>query len=77
MTEWQPIETAPRDGTPVLGYRDIDGIMGMVKWIQSATYGEWAGSWDLVLPSTHSEIDMWWPTHWMPLPEPPQEGDRK
>jgi hypothetical protein len=78
--EWHPIETAPKDGTPVLGYRDVDGVMATVTWIQSITYGEWAGSWGLVLLkdmasfSAHSEIDMWWPTHWMPLPDPPKKA---
>jgi len=69
--EWQPIETAPKDGTPVLGY--ADGGIATVTWIQSTTYGAWAGSWGLLLPGTDSENLMWWPTHWMPLPAPPAE----
>jgi hypothetical protein len=63
--EWQPIETAPKDGTPVLGYRD--GDMATVEW--RASWGEWV----LVVPRAYAEDDEWKPSHWMPLPDPPPE----
>jgi hypothetical protein len=69
--EWQPIETAPKDGMPVLGY--ADGDMATVVWRMSATYGERAGTWALVTSGSFAEDDRWWPTHWMPLPEAPEE----
>ena len=68
MNEWQPIETAPKDGTTVLLF--------------SPGYGRWLGShtgkpvWycskigDRDIPPPKSEISK--PTHWMPLPEPPK-----
>ena len=62
--EWQPIETAPKDGTPVLGYRD--GDMATVEW--RATWGEWV----LAVPGAYAEDDDWKPSHWMPLPNPPE-----
>jgi hypothetical protein len=65
--EWQPIETAPKDGRPVLGYRA--GDMATVEW--RATWKEWA----LVVPGTYAEDDDWEPTHWMPLPDPPRRRD--
>jgi hypothetical protein len=61
--EWQPIETAPKDGTLILGVKfDTDGQ----PWLAAF---EWiiAGIWD----AYQWEVD-WEPTHWMPLPAPPQ-----
>lgn len=75
MTEWQPIETAPKDGTFVLGYgEDIDGdyrisIMkyesfknGSCLWIKKHDYHPY-GLCDIWINTA--------PTHWMPLPAPP------
>ena len=66
---WQPIETAPRDGTRVLvwgrhesrGY--ADGVSVAVH-VPTATppHDLWAAHGGLVHGATH----------WMPLPEPPQ-----
>lgn len=64
MSEWQPIETAPRDGMPILGYKN--GNMATVRWL-------W-GDWSLCIPGGYAEEDDWNPTHWMPLPEPPAEA---
>ena len=60
-TGWQPIETAPRDGTRILA---SDGQS--VEVIFNAHGDGWFNQ--------SSEISMWRvfpPTHWMPLPEPP------
>jgi hypothetical protein len=62
---WQPIETAPKDGTWVLGYFPMLGVSQM-KWFSYGSYTEhWMrfGGW--------TPVDN--PTHWMPLPEPPHE----
>lgn len=54
---WQPIETAPRDGTPIL----IPG--GMAIW----SNGGWQSITGIAYPGRPIE----WPvTHWMPLPTP-------
>lgn len=67
MSEWQPIETAPKDGTNILIY----GV-GPVPFITDAVWNN--GFWSLFdpysdahnMPITHGV------THWMPLPPPPE-----
>ena len=62
---WQPIETAPRDGTEILVWRTRLQRACVAWW-----FGRW---WDI------SGRDMWGdenqPTHWQPLPGPPKEGE--
>jgi len=60
MSEWQPIETAPKDGQNVLVYNK---------------YGIQIGCWSVVQPEwcyQDTYLPMRQPTHWMPLPEPPK-----
>ena len=65
--KWFSIESAPLDGTPVLVF---DGEVALA-WYE----GEFGWR------SYHGDGDPRWdPTHWMPLPDPPQQsedGDRK
>jgi hypothetical protein len=72
MTEWQPIETAPKDGTYIL---------------LGSTDGAWVASYKPVYQSGYRPEDPWHsmmlnhehmgrypkakPTHWQPLPLPP------
>lgn len=79
MSDWQPIETAPRDGSPLLiRFRDdlpsrVSGFAGkcaVMRWTFDG--GEW---------SYHGPIGMGgfpdeWISNWMPLPSPPREGGR-
>lgn len=77
MSEWQPIEAAPKDGTDIIVmYVHIDTqIVHSAFWMEADEDDpEQAGWWSYV----HSEVsrtklDDWWaPTHWMHLPEPPK-----
>lgn len=78
MTDWQPIETAPKDGTHILAF--MEGAV-IEAWWEDMSYGEpdraGMGEWECPRLSSHgcgcccSTND--WPTHWMPLPTPPTE----
>lgn len=62
--EWQPIVTAPRDGTRLLLWT---GNMSTTGMIWSTTVGWWDK--EICHKWIHgSSVD---PTHWMPLPAPP------
>lgn len=69
--EWQPIETAPKDGTAILIWDTYvhDLSMPVVgSWVENTDYGgefEWE-HWK-------SGGVLYNPTHWMPLPTPPKE----
>lgn len=72
MSEWQPIETAPKDWTDVLLYLpdedDGYGSMGVVKgWFSMAD-----GGCDCWMTSEDNSGPVY-PSHWMPLPKPPSE----
>ena len=71
-SKWQPIETAPRDGTVILATWIVNKRRG--KWtIQPVIFscGVWLHAWD------EDEDLPLEPTHWMPLPEPPTKGENK
>lgn len=62
MSDWQPIETAPRDGTEIIGHDIRTGVSHVTRW----DYG-----WDDPDDHYYSEAPEYSPTHWMPLPSPP------
>lgn len=63
---WQPIETAPKDGTPILGWSD-EGVAYVCWWRPGRRGTAWAFFYapDVGTFSFH-------PTLWQPLPEPPE-----
>ncbi len=84
MSEWQPIDTAPKDGVELLGWREDCGIILMrytapIDFLTDAELEE--------LDEESAEAYDWFaadfiagcrmdgsetPTHWMPLPEAPK-----
>lgn len=82
---WQPIETAPKDGTEVIGiyYRPAeDGFKRVVygPWTMAWDHNHWRSSWDGSevieymndpFGTDYKDLDSP-PTHWMPLPAPPK-----
>lgn len=80
--EWQDISTAPRDGTPMQGW--VHEINRGVSAVETRTYWEpkirfEAGEWEYKHSHGWFFMNMvsWierHPTHWMPLPTPPETG---
>jgi hypothetical protein len=62
--DWQPIETAPKDGKLVLVYAGFIGIASYYNWLGNGW--QWCDDGE-GLPYDPQ------PTHWMPLPAPPQD----
>lgn len=74
MSEWRPIDSAPKDGSAVL----LFGGEGCFGWTPPANMA------DLPLSISRWSEDRWveatgeqyqphdGPTHWMPLPDPPR-----
>lgn len=80
MSEWQPIDTAPKDGTFILAV--VKGFVpavaqwtkdfraeGAFEFLEPGMFAE-ESHWTEMLEQT----DPWRPTHWMHLPEQPN-GD--
>lgn len=64
---WMPIESAPKDGTRILGV--INGITS--KFTVEMEWNLYRGEWHRPM-GTGVVIE---PTHWMPLPAPPTGED--
>jgi hypothetical protein len=77
---WQPIETAPKDGTEILTVGTDSKNVIATKWLspgpfhrgQNGSYYApdgwyWAG-WDAAVGPVN-------PTHWMHLPDPPENAE--
>jgi len=63
---WQPIESAPKDGTRIL---TIDADFDSHEGADVARYtGAFGGAW---LDNSKHIPKTIYPTHWMPLPTPP------
>ena len=62
MTQWQPISTAPKDGTEFLGAIGFD--CALINW--DSRESDWMvyGDYDVTNGN---------PTHWMALPNTPEE----
>ena len=78
MTKWQPIETAPKDGTKILLYSKTlpyyTNHMAVGFWNEipnSEYYVGWASGMSRGFVDADEEITQ--VTHWMPLPNPPKE----
>ena len=88
MSEWNPIESAPKDGTPVLlwlsekadRHYPADGVCDYIA-IGLHQWGHWCTVEAEDCGGMGGEYTGWmpdWqlirvkPSHWMPLPDPPK-----
>lgn len=67
---WQPIETAPRDGTPIIG-RGFYTRNGQTPMLCVAMVGGRDGIWWRDNNGYGFTVSCH-PTHWMPIPEDPK-----
>ena len=61
---WRPIETAPKNGAPILLHDRVVGLL--TGWWDGTA---WCHSWD-----NETIANQEWITHWLPLPPPPGGG---
>jgi hypothetical protein len=75
MTDWQPIETAPRDGRLALVYRPLarntsDEPVAVKRIMKTDNF-----CWPATIPEKQEPCNptdgLCHVTHWMPLPPPP------
>lgn len=64
--QWQPIETAPKDGTVILAWSEDSKQAEFIWWAGGAGEPCW------VLRDEGTKVHVDWLKGWMPLPDPPQ-----
>jgi hypothetical protein len=79
---WQPIETAPTDGTPFIGIQTFNGSklvgMAIVKANPKLGPKTWQCCESVMIYASDRldgqgvDTGLLFCTHWMPLPEPPK-----
>jgi hypothetical protein len=91
MGDWQPIETAPKDGTAVLVWDAYEGAL-TVGWVVAKYFANDGLSVGRMTTDLYNSGLMGWvcavpdlagfyfklrnPTHWMPLPDSPLYRDQ-
>ena len=72
MSEWQPIETAPKDGTKLLLCESVDeNYIFVGSWSETRNPKWYGTNWYCVEYDAFNHA----PTHWMPLPQPPEKTE--
>lgn len=74
VSEWQLIETAPKDGMPIIVYSPENGVF-TAEYTESlcdCCYPEERHGEEAWFASTGEDLTDDMPTHWMPLPTPPK-----
>ena len=66
ITEWQPIETAPRDGTQILLYQRWKDDTLLRSAIDLGVWDSEKKAWNCHLYNIDD------PSHWMPIPKEPE-----
>lgn len=72
--DWQPIDTVPKDGIPILvaGFTEGKAVVvpGYFFWESDGWEYDHKGFW-CFQGLDDAEVEQF--THWMPLPEPPKQ----
>jgi hypothetical protein len=71
--QWQSIETAPKDGTQILGFDAEIRVYAIIQWGKHnhiPLYG-----WLRQIELTDEAVEGFDATDWMPLPTPPKPGE--
>jgi hypothetical protein len=81
MTDWQPISTAPKDGTRFWGRVGDDARA--IFWHEG--FGEFISSFRRMVMAPGYTVsgkdfldyspEIYRPTHWLPFPSPPKESE--
>jgi len=82
VSEWQPISTAPKDGTSLIVCWAVDADGDLIDWmedlhtadvfVQIASFSQSLGYW-MVFHDAIPDLKLsFTPTHWMPLPPQPE-----
>lgn len=71
---WQPIETAPKDGSSVMLAREDDDFSWVCEghWDRAGLHSGWYAANTHWTDATGDALD---PTHWQPLPAPPRPAE--
>lgn len=82
MSEWQDIETAPKDGSAILLAWAIDADGNRIDWrressnagvfVQVANWRQGERDWSVYCGMIFNPTLHFDPTHWMPIPNPPK-----
>ena len=69
-SEWQPMSTAPRDGTRVLVWSPTEGAYHVLSFDSAPPPGWMSQDGDYVVFEDQEPL-----SHWLPLPAPPTTND--
>ncbi len=70
--EWMPIESAPRDDSPMLG------LLGGTRWgalVDAVYFNTERSGFYTAFNGVDVPPQRVYPTHWMPLPAPPKKPE--
>ena len=73
MSGWRPIESAPKDGRPILVFAPDATeprvfLLMWTEWVNAEDASDIDGNWKDLADDQEFDAS---PTHWMPLPSPP------
>ena len=66
QTTWKPINTAPKDGSKIIGFRT--GYVKIIYWDPVGYYNQAGWYTGRSFPTMSAEPENFEPTHWMELP---------